>query len=121
MEYKVEKPWGHEIRWAVNEKYLGKILHINKGHRLSRQYHEVKDETIYVLEGKLVLEFGPHFSALDTIDGTIRTVLHTGESHRVTPGMVHRFCAESTDVVLIEVSTPEIDDVVRLEDDYSRE
>ena len=54
----VQKPWGHEVRWAITDKYLGKILHINAGHKLSRQYHELKDESIYVLEGELVLEIG---------------------------------------------------------------
>ena len=55
---RVDKPWGHEVRWAINDKYLGKILHINRGQKLSRQYHEVKDETIYVLQGLLILELG---------------------------------------------------------------
>ena len=107
---KVEKPWGHEIRWAINEKYLGKILYIKSGNRLSLQYHEQKDETIYVLNGQVVVH----------LDETIY-LLSKGESLRIQPGMVHRFCApEDSDVELIEVSTPEIDDVVRLDDDYGR-
>ena len=109
---KVEKPWGHEIRWAINDKYLGKILHINKGHRLSKQYHEVKDETIYVLSGKLQVFVGPK-----------DIELHIPEGHalRIKPKEIHRFCAGlDTDVRLGEVSTPEIDDVIRLEDDYDR-
>jgi mannose-6-phosphate isomerase-like protein (cupin superfamily) len=107
----VEKPWGFENRWAINEKYLGKILHINRGHRLSLQYHNVKDETIYVLSGVLSLHLG---------DDVV--TLMEGESFHIKPGVVHRFEApkHGTDVVLIEVSTPEIDDVVRLEDDYRR-
>mgnify|MGYP001478349129 CR=1 FL=1 len=107
---KVEKPWGHEIRWAITDKYLGKILHINRGRRLSKQYHEVKDETIYVLTGVLILE----------IDDT-QVFLKEGESHRIRAGQVHRFCAPiDCSVRLIEVSTGEIEDVVRLEDDYGR-
>ena len=66
---KVEKPWGHEIRWAISDKYLGKILHINAGHRLSKQYHREKDETIYVLKGSLLLEMGPHHEYTDTETG----------------------------------------------------
>ena len=107
----IEKPWGFENRWAINEKYLGKILHINRGHRLSLQYHKVKDETIYVLSGVLSLHLGAYV-----------VTLMEGESYHIRPGVVHRFEApeDGTDVVLIEVSTPEIDDIVRLEDDYKR-
>ena len=107
---KVEKPWGYEIRWAITEKYLGKILYINAGHQLSLQYHEVKDESIYVLEGTLLVK-----------DKDRVRILEQGESLRIQPGTIHRFCAPSlTHVKLIEVSTPEIDDVIRLEDDYGR-
>jgi mannose-6-phosphate isomerase-like protein (cupin superfamily) len=107
---KVEKPWGHEIRWAITEKYLGKILHIDAGHQLSLQYHEVKDESVYVLEGTLLVK-----------DKERVRILEEGESMRIQPGTIHRFCApHTTHVKLIEVSTPEIDDVVRLEDDYGR-
>ena len=109
---KVEKPWGHEIRWAVNEKYIGKILHIKRGGRLSRQYHDVKDETIYVQNGVLILEIG---------SPPERIVLKEGQSYRIRPKTIHRFMAPSESYVnLLEVSTPEIDDVVRLEDDYGR-
>ena len=111
--YIVNKPWGHEIRFAVNEKYIGKILYIAKGKRLSRQYHEQKDETIFVLEGSLVLEIG-----MPKVDGTI---LNYGDRYRIKPGIIHRFSAPTNkSVTLVEVSTPEIDDVVRLEDDYNR-
>jgi len=107
---KVKKPWGFEIRWAITEKYLGKILHINAGHQLSLQYHEVKDESIYVLEGTLIVK-----------DGERAIILEQGDTMRIKPGTVHRFCAPNgTHVKLIEVSTPEIEDVVRLEDDYGR-
>jgi mannose-6-phosphate isomerase-like protein (cupin superfamily) len=107
---KIEKPWGHEIRWAINEKYLGKILHIEKGQRLSLQLHEQKDETIYVLKGTVVVQLN---------DKTL--ILEEGESLRIQPKTIHRFCSTlENPVTLIEVSTPEIDDVVRLEDDYGR-
>jgi len=113
MSQIVEKPWGHENRWAITDKYLGKILHISPGHKLSRQYHEQKDESIYVLEGKLILEIGK--------DPEIqKIILDQGASWRITPNTVHRFAAPSEGCVLIEVSTPEIEDVVRLEDDYNR-
>jgi len=110
---KIKKPWGHEIRWAVNDKYLGKILRIEPGQRLSRQYHSEKDETIYVLDGVLVLELGPK-------DKLVRTIMHPGTTMRIEPGTIHRFAAPSDGCTLIEVSTPEIDDVIRLEDDYGR-
>jgi mannose-6-phosphate isomerase-like protein (cupin superfamily) len=115
-QYTIMKPWGHEIRFAVTDKYLGKILYIAKGHRLSRQYHQQKDETIFVQHGVLTLELGmPGTSTFE-----VKT-LGYGERFRVLPGVVHRFCApESGPVTLIEVSTPEIDDVMRLQDDYKR-
>ena len=116
---RVEKPWGYEDRWAITDRYLGKILHINAGHRLSLQYHREKDETIYVLKGSLLLEMGPHHEYIDTETG-IRIVMKEGESQRIRPGLVHRYCADKEDVTLIEVSTAEIDDVVRLQDDYNR-
>ena len=109
---KVDKPWGHEIRWAITEKYLGKIIRIEPGHRLSRQYHQQKQESIYVLEGTLVLE-------LDE-DPVEKLILKPGAAYHILPHKVHRFCAPSGGCTLIEVSTPEIDDVVRLEDDYGR-
>ena len=111
----VEKPWGHEEIWASNEKYVGKILFIKQGSKLSRQYHEVKDETIYVLEGTLLLEIGKD-------DNIMRASMKPGDTQRISPGLIHRFCADcGTDVKLIEVSTPELDDVVRIQDDYGRE
>lgn len=110
---KVKKPWGHEIRWALNEKYIGKILRIEPGQKLSRQYHAQKDETIYVLEGKLVLELG-------TGNDIVKLILHEGATRRILPGQIHRFAAPSEGCTLIEVSTPEIDDVIRLEDMYGR-
>ena len=113
----VKKPWGKEEIWGETDKYLGKFLYINAGEQLSRQYHEMKEETICVLEGQLILEVGmpgaPDFK---------RKHLSPGQTFHVKPGTVHRFCAgkEEGDVKLVEVSSPEIDDVVRLEDDYNR-
>ena len=112
----IDKPWGHEEIWAQSSRYAGKILVINKGHRLSRQYHRVKEETVMVLEGTLVCEEGP-----TEIGGEIkRHIMGPGEIFHVRPGTIHRFCAEETNVRLVEVSTSETADVVRLEDDYRR-
>lgn len=108
----VQKPWGYEEIWAETDRYLGKILHINSGHRLSRQYHEIKCETIRVLSGTLHLELGN--------EGENCLVLCEGQTYDITPRTIHRFCAKDHDVSLIEVSTPEINDVIRLSDDYIR-
>jgi mannose-6-phosphate isomerase-like protein (cupin superfamily) len=116
---RVEKPWGYEDRWAITDKYLGKILHINAGHRLSLQYHREKDETIYILKGSLLIELGPYHEYVDT-EAAIKMVLKEGDSQRIRPGLVHRYCADKGAVTLVEVSTAEIDDVVRLQDDYNR-
>ena len=112
----IEKPWGHEEIWAQTSRYAGKILFIKKGHRLSRQYHRVKEETIMVQEGVLNCEEGPRADG----ESVIRHTLLPGDVFHVRPGTIHRFCAEETDVRLIEVSTAEIQDVVRVEDDYRR-
>ena len=109
----IEKPWGNELIWTNNEKYVAKILTIMPGQKLSRKYHREKDETIYVMQGTLVLEIGYE-------DDMIRMICHTGYSRRIMPGEIHRFAAPSSGCVLIEVSSPELDDVVRLEDDYGR-
>jgi len=107
---KIEKPWGHELIWAHTPRYVGKILYIKEGHKLSRQYHVQKDETILVLQGNLVLE----------LDETSQ-VLGPQESHHIPTGTIHRFCATArSDVTLVEVSTPELEDVVRLDDEYGR-
>lgn len=111
----VPKPWGWERIFAHTDRYVGKLLHIERGHRLSRQHHEVKDETIYVLKGTLILEVGPK-------DACERIEVQAGLSVRIPPGTVHRFIApEDEDCDLIETSTPDLDDVVRHEDDYGRE
>jgi len=111
-EQKVEKPWGYELIWAHTEHYVGKVLHINRGESLSYQYHVVKDETIRLLSGSLEMDL--------EVDGQRSTIrLSPGECLHIVPGMKHRMTAvESCDV--LEVSTPELDDVVRLEDRYGR-
>jgi mannose-6-phosphate isomerase-like protein (cupin superfamily) len=110
---RVDKPWGYELRWAITDRYLGKIIHVDAGHQLSLQYHVQKDESLYVLRGELDL-------VLENERGEIETHrLTPGMSARVRPGRRHRFRAVS-DVDLCEVSSPEIDDVVRLEDSYGR-
>jgi mannose-6-phosphate isomerase-like protein (cupin superfamily) len=112
---KVEKPWGHEIWWARTERYVGKILHVKKGESLSLQYHNVKDETILVQSGRLLFETRP---AGD--DGPLRKLeMKPGDVFHVTPGTLHRMTGLE-DCDIIEVSTPELDDVVRLEDRYGR-
>ncbi len=110
---RVEKPWGHEIVWAETERYVGKILFIKAGHRLSRQYHQVKDETVMVESGEMDFELGEPPNT-KTIRLTKREPFH------VTPGTIHRMIAV-TDCEVFEVSTPELHDVVRLEDSYGRE
>ena len=110
---RVEKPWGHEIIWAQTPKYVGKVLHVKAGHRLSRQYHRVKEETLLVQTGEMDLEVGPAESV------EVRR-MGPGDVFHVVPGTIHRMVAVS-DVDIVEVSTPELDDVVRLEDVYGRE
>ena len=110
---RVDKPWGYEIRWAITDRYLGKILHVNKGEALSLQYHERKDETILVMKGEVDFEVGPDERSLE------RRRLHEGDVIHLAPGTRHRVTAVA-DSDLFEVSTPEIDDVVRLEDRYGR-
>ena len=108
---KIDKPWGFEIIWAQTECYVGKLLYIKAGHRLSKQYHQVKEETIYVTRGIL-----HNYEE----DGSITKIL-PGNSFHVNVGQVHRFGAVESDVEIIEVSTPHLEDVVRLEDDYDRQ
>lgn len=110
---RVEKPWGYEIIWAHAGAYVGKLLHINAGHRLSYQYHQVKEETIYVLSGRLRLHWAEGEGPAQIVD------LEPGSVFHITPGLRHRFEAPE-DVELLEASTPELDDVVRLDDEYGR-
>jgi mannose-6-phosphate isomerase-like protein (cupin superfamily) len=109
----VHKPRGHEIIWAHTDRYVGKVLHINAGHALSVQYHERKDETVYLLSGELIYWV--------KLDGEMRDMkLKMGEAFRITPGTVH-YMEAVTDCDVLEASTPDLDDVVRLSDRYGRE
>jgi mannose-6-phosphate isomerase-like protein (cupin superfamily) len=111
---KVDKPWGYELIFAVTERYAGKLLHVKAGESLSLQFHNVKDEAWYVLEGRAEVELGaPGESVL------AKEVVGAGAAFRFTPGTVHRVKALE-DTTILEVSTPELDDVVRLEDSYGR-
>jgi len=111
---RVPKPWGHELIWAHTDQYVGKVLVIEAGKRLSLQRHEIKDESIYVLSGRLRLH-------LEDDQGVVQIEeLGPGDHRRVATGRIHRYEAIER-VELMEVSTPELDDVVRLEDDYGRE
>ena len=112
---RIEKPWGFELIWARTERYVGKVLVIEAGKRLSLQYHRQKDESIYVVRGTLRLH-------LEDAEGTMRVEsLGPGAHRRIPTGRRHRFEAGDERVELMEVSTPELDDVVRVEDDYGRE
>jgi mannose-6-phosphate isomerase len=110
---RVEKPWGYELIWAETDLYVGKLLHIDAGHALSVQYHERKDETLHLLSGEVQLYAGPSADAMELVD------MRVGHSFRVRPGTVHRMVAV-TDVDMLEASTADLDDVVRLEDRYGR-
>ena len=110
---RVDKPWGYELRFIATERYAGKVLFIKAGSQLSLQYHDRKDEAFLVQQGQLELVLG---------SGDAQEVVPLGpeQAWHVTPGTVHRFRAV-TDCLLFEVSTPELDDVIRVEDDYGRE
>jgi quercetin dioxygenase-like cupin family protein len=109
---RVDKPWGYELHWARTDRYVGKIIHVNKGHALSLQYHNVKDETIFLWSGKLLFEI--------EINGKLtQREMAPGEAVHIMPKTVHRMTAmEDSDI--LEASTPELQDVVRLEDRYGR-
>ena len=110
---RVEKPWGYELWYALTDRYAGKVLHVECGHRLSLQFHERKDESNYLLRGRVRLTRGTTVDELDTVE------LVAGDVWRNVPGLIHTIEAlEDADV--LEVSTPELDDVVRLEDAYGR-
>jgi Mannose-6-phosphate isomerase len=109
----VPKPWGHETIWAHTDTYVGKILHIKAGHALSVQYHNIKDETVYLLSGNLIYRVWEN-DAPRVVD------LKIGDAFRITPKTVHQMEAV-TDCQILEVSTPHLDDVVRLQDRYGRE
>jgi mannose-6-phosphate isomerase-like protein (cupin superfamily) len=110
---RVEKPWGHELIWARTDRYVGKVLHIKAGEALSLQYHRHKDETVMVLRGRMRFEYFRENEPSQAVE------LEPMQPFHIPPGLRHRMVAvEDTDV--LEVSTPELDDVVRLEDRYGR-
>ena len=111
---RVEKPWGWELVWAETEAYVGKLLFVRAGHALSLQYHEIKDESWLVQEGRATLELGEVGGRLSQVE------IGPGDVFRYRPGTVHRVTAVE-DLLVVEVSTPHLDDVVRLEDRYGRE
>jgi mannose-6-phosphate isomerase len=111
---KVEKPWGHELIWSKTDRYAGKILFVKAGESLSLQFHKVKDEAWYVLSGRAELELGaPGERVLN------REIVAAGAAFHFPPGTVHRLTAVE-DTTILEVSTPQLEDVVRLEDRYGR-
>jgi mannose-6-phosphate isomerase-like protein (cupin superfamily) len=120
----IEKPWGFEHIWAIQKDYVGKMLTIGPYQRLSLQYHKEKDETIYVVSGAVKIEFLDDFHKFR--EENLRSItLTVGESFHIHPGMIHRFSWEEWDdglapTILVEVSTNQLGDVVRLEDDYAR-
>jgi mannose-6-phosphate isomerase len=113
LPQEIPKPWGSELRFALTNRYAGKILRVRAGCRLSIQYHEAKDETSYVRSGRVIVSQG------DSADRMTTHELGPGESWRNPPLLVHTLEAVE-DSEIIEVSTPEVEDVVRLEDRYGR-
>jgi mannose-6-phosphate isomerase len=111
----VPKPWGHETIWAHTDRYVGKILHITAGQALSVQYHERKDETVFLLQGEM-----KYWVQLPGVAELQDQRLTTGQSFRITPGTIH-YMEALTDCDVLEASTPELDDVVRIKDRYGRE
>jgi len=111
----VPKPWGHETIWASNDLYVGKILHITAGQALSVQYHEKKDETVYLLSGEL-----KYWVQLEGSTELVDMRLQKGAAFRITPGTIH-YMEAVTDCDVLEASTPHLDDVVRVKDRYGRE
>lgn len=110
---RIEKPWGYELHWAVTDRYVGKLIHVNAGAALSLQYHNRKDETIYLHSGRLLFE-------IQQGRDLVSREMHPGECAHITPKTIHRMTAIA-DSDIFEVSTPELDDVVRLKDLYGRE
>lgn len=112
VPYRIDKPWGHELIWARTDRYVGKILHVKAGHVLSLQYHNRKDETMHVLTGELVLR--------TQTDGELASrAFRAGESVHIPAGLVHQIEAV-VDSDVLEASTPELDDLVRVQDRYGR-
>jgi mannose-6-phosphate isomerase len=111
---RIEKPWGYELIWATTKDYVAKILYVRAGESLSLQYHKIKEETIFLEEGNLLLEIGDTENALKQLE------MKPGDSFHIEPGRIHRFNAK-TECKIFEVSTPFLSDVVRLKDKYGRE
>lgn len=122
---RIEKPWGWELLWAEADEYVGKLLFVRAGHALSLQYHERKDESWLVHEGRATLELGTVYEPLDlaldlVLDLALERIeIGPGDAFRFRPGTVHRVTAIE-DTLVLEVSTPHLDDVVRIEDRYGR-
>jgi len=112
VPYRVDKPWGHELVWARTDRYVGKILHVRAGHVLSLQYHQRKDETMHVLAGELILR-------TQQGDTLASRAFKAGETVHIPPGLIHQIEAV-VDSDVLEASTPELDDLVRLQDRYGR-
>lgn len=112
VPYRVDKPWGYELVWARTDKYVGKILHVKAGHVLSLQYHNRKDETMHVLSGELILRTQPG-------DTLVARPFRAGESVHIPPTLIHQIEAV-VDTDVLEASSPELDDLVRLQDRYGR-
>jgi len=114
MPRRVEKPWGFEVWWAETEQYLGKILHVDEGKKISWQYHNIKDETMHCLRGEAILIHEDEHGIIH------EDVLPIGQSFRIKPGTKHRLKGGIGGCDVLEASTPQSEDVVRLEDDYGR-
>jgi mannose-6-phosphate isomerase-like protein (cupin superfamily) len=112
---RIDKPWGYELLWAVTDRYCGKVLHVRAGEQLSLQFHNAKDESWLVYEGRAELELASAGEAITT-----KEIVGPGAAFRFEPGTVHRLRALD-DTTVLEVSTPEMEDIVRLQDDYGRE
>lgn len=113
VPYRVEKPWGHELVWARTDRYVGKILHVKAGQVLSLQYHNRKDETMHVLDGELILRTQPG-------DTLIARPFKAGETVHIPARLIHQIEA-LVDSNILEASTPELDDLVRIQDRYGRD
>lgn len=114
VPYRVDKPWGYELVWARSDRYVGKILHVKAGHVLSLQYHNLKDETMHVLTGELILRTQPGGG-----DALVARPFRQGESVHIPARLIHQIEAV-VDSDVLEASTPELDDLVRLTDRYGR-
>ena len=110
---RIEKPWGYELIWAQTDEYVAKVVHVRAGEALSLQFHEEKDETLFLLRGQVTLEIGPGVNSLQ------RVPIREGDAFRIRPGVLHRVVAE-TEVEILEASTPEMDDIIRVRDRYGR-